>query len=107
GVTIRNQPGGGQSVAINGHSLDGSTFGRKDNRPVANEKSAPSNEPFHLSVKLDRLTLRDGVTVAPFALDTSGIGRAPQSLSASGNLAKNATLSASIAAAEGKRRLTI
>src|SRR6202035_4264171 len=102
----RNQPGAGQSVAISGHSLDGSGFGRKDNRP-ASEKAAPSNEPFHLSVKVDRLVLRDGVMVAPFSLDASGAGRAPQSLTASGGLGKGATLSAGITAAEGKRRLTI
>jgi hypothetical protein len=106
GVTIRNQPGAGQSVAINGHSLDGSGFGKKDNRP-ASEKAAPSNEPFHLSVKLDNLVLREGVTVAPFSLDASGAGKIPQSLTASGGLAKGVPLSASITAAGGKRRLTI
>src|SRR5205823_9485234 len=106
GITIRNQPGAGQSIAINGHSLDGSGFGKKDNRP-ASEKTAPANEPFHLSVKLDKLVLREGVTVTPFSLDTSGVGKSPQSLSASGSLGKGATLSASIIASEGKRRLTI
>src|SRR5207302_3901934 len=66
-LTIRNQPGAGQNIAINGHSLDGSGFGKKDNRP-ASEKTAPTNEPFHLSVKLDKLVLREGVTVTPFSL---------------------------------------
>ena len=105
-VAIRNQAGAGQSVMINGHSLDGSGFGKKDNRP-AGEKIAPSNEPFHLSAKLDRLVLREGVTIASFELDSSGVGKSPQSLSVSGSLGKGMPLSANITAAEGKRRLTL
>lgn len=107
GLTIRNQPrGGGQSIIINGRSLDGSGFGRRQTGTTA-QKPAPAGEPFHLTVKVDRLNLRDGVMVAPFSLDASGVGKSPQSLSLSGNFAKNETLSASISATEGKRRLTI
>jgi hypothetical protein len=107
GVTIRNPPGGGNTIAISGRSLDGSGLGRKDKRNNTNEKSASASEPFHLTVKIDRLVLRENVTLTPFALDASGIGKSPQSLSVSGNFAKNEALSASISAADGKRRLTI
>jgi hypothetical protein len=107
GLSIRNPPGGGQNIAISGRSLDGSGFGRKDKGANAGQKNSSNNEPFHLSAKLDRLVLREGVTLAPFALDASGVGRSPQSLSVSGNFAKSETLSASISAPEGKRRLTI
>jgi hypothetical protein len=107
GVTIRNQPGGGgESIAISGRSLDGSGVGRKENGASV-QKTTPGNEPFHLTVKVDRLALREGVSLVPCALDASGIGKTPQSLSVSGNFAKNETLSATIAAAEGRRRLTI
>jgi hypothetical protein len=107
GVTIRNQPGAGQSIAISGRSLDGSGFGRTENRTNANEKAASATDPFHLSVKLDRLVLREGVVLAPFALDAGGLGRTPQSLSASGNFAKNETMTANLSLTDGKRRLTI
>ncbi|HEX3430542.1 MAG TPA: AsmA-like C-terminal domain-containing protein, partial [Rhizomicrobium sp.] len=107
GLTIRNQPGAGPSIAINGRSLDASGFGRKENRGATTEKTPPSNEPFHLTVKLDKLALREGVTLSPFALDAGGLGRIPQSLSVSGKFPENRTLSASIVTVEGKRRLTI
>lgn len=107
GVTVRNQGGGaGQNIGITGRSLDGSGFGRKENGASA-QKSAPGSEPFHLSVKVDRLTLREGVTLAPFALDASGVGRTPQTLSLSGNFAGDKTLSAGISVTDGKRRLVI
>jgi hypothetical protein len=106
-VTIRNPAGGGQNIAITGRSLDGSGLGRKGNRASGGEKTTSVNEPFHLSVKLDRLVLREGVSLTPFALETSGIGKSPQSLSVSGNFAKNEPLSVSISAVEGKRRLTV
>ena len=107
GVTIRSQPGGGgQTIAISGRSLDASGFGHKENGASV-QKTAPGNEPFHLTVKVDRLALREGVSLTPFSLDASGVGKTPQSLSVSGNLAKNESLSATIAAAEGRRRLAI
>jgi hypothetical protein len=81
-------------------------LGRKENGASV-QKTAPGNEPFHLTVKVDRLALREGVSLASFALDTSGVGKSPQSLSLSGNFAKNQTLTANITAAGGKRRLSI
>ena len=106
GLTLRNQQGGGQNIAITGRSLDGSGFGRKDSNANA-QKSPSGNEPFHLTVKVDKLMLREGVALAPFALDAGGVGKTPQSLSISGNFAKNENLLASISQAEGKRRLTV
>lgn len=107
GLTIRNQPGGGgQTVAISGRSLDGSGFGRRETGTAA-QKPSPANEPFHLTIKLDRLALREGVVLAPFSLDATGLGKTPQALSVSGTFVGNESLSASISAAEGKRLLAI
>jgi hypothetical protein len=107
GLVVRDQPGGvGQTIAISGRSLDGSGFGRKE-PGVASQKSPSATEPFHLTVKLERLALREGVSLAPFALDASGVGKAPQSLSLSGNFARSETLSATIAGSGGNRRLVV
>ncbi|HEV2562293.1 MAG TPA: AsmA-like C-terminal domain-containing protein, partial [Rhizomicrobium sp.] len=73
-----------------------------------NGKSQPSKgpltEPFHISAKLDHVVLREGVNIAPFAVDVSGVGDRPQVLSMSGTM-KSATLGANLATDNGTRQI--
>lgn len=96
----------GFNLAITGHSADGTGLGRHDFGNQDEPKPAkPSVAPFHITVRLDRVIMRDGVTIAPFALDTSGAGDKPQSLSMSGTIGKSGTLSANLAMNNGMRQI--
>ncbi|HEY2446131.1 MAG TPA: AsmA-like C-terminal domain-containing protein [Rhizomicrobium sp.] len=106
-LIMKEQPASGLDVAISGHSLDASAIGRRKPGTGANETSHESVEPFHLSVKVDRLALRNGVSIAPFALDASGAGQRPRTLTATGNLAGPASLSASLVSEANQRRLVL
>ena len=59
----------GNDYVLRGRSLDGSLIGRDvgESGPTAN--GGPHDDtplgPFHIDAKLDRLTMRDGVTIAP------------------------------------------
>ncbi|HKD46139.1 MAG TPA: DUF3971 domain-containing protein, partial [Rhizomicrobium sp.] len=69
----------GNDYALRGRSLDGSLIGREvgKSEPIV-VKGSVSDEtpvgPFHVDAKLDRLAMRDGVAIAPFNLDLSGVG---------------------------------
>jgi len=92
----------GANIVVKGHSLDGSHLGGHGGGGDMNLEG-----PFHVSARLDRLMLRENVAVAPFALDVSGVGDRPASLSLSGSLSKTATISGAIAPADGGRKLTL
>ncbi len=110
----------GVDITVRGRSLDGtqiarrgsSTSGGKESAPPAPGSPAPSgngmfDEPFHINAKLDRLALRGGVSIAPFALDVSGTAERPAAMTLSGRIGKTGTLAGSIAPAGGDRRLTL
>lgn len=88
----------GTDVAIRGHSLDGTKLGGHGANGSSGSSSGAgggSDEttlegPFHLSARLDKLMLRDGVAVAPLAIDVTGVGDRPSSMSLSGTLGKTA-----------------
>jgi len=80
----------GQTVAltVNGRSFDGSALGKHN--PGVSSQAAPaktdpvdSNDPFHASIKVDRLLLQEGVALSPFTLEVSGFGHRPQAMSLS------------------------
>lgn len=105
-LTLKQSPASGLDLTITGTSFDASALGRYE--PGGTEK-APAHEsgaPFRLSAKLDKLALRNGVVIAPFALDATGVGHSPRTLSASGGLGKSATVTVSLAPADNQRRLT-
>lgn len=105
---IRNASG--VDIAVKGRSVDGSRLARRGNDPEIKNGSTPnstSNEPFHISAKLDRLVLRNAVAIAPFSLDVSGVGERPSALALNGTLGKGATVTGSIAPAGGDRRLLV
>ena len=107
---IRNPAG--QEITLRGRSLDGSRLageGGKGNgaEGTDNGKSElPIDGPFHISAQLDRVMLREGVAVAPFSLDVSGVSDRPSALSLNGSLSKTATIAGEIASGESGRHLT-
>ena len=93
----------GSDIQIRGRSMDGSRLGAEG----SSGDEAKLDEPFRISAHLDRLMLRDGVSLSNYALDVAGVSDRPSTLSMSGNLSKGAALSMSIAPAEGGRRLAL
>ena len=102
----------GDEYVLRGHSLDGSLIGRNvgdTNGTAANGQPAHDDAPagpFHIDAKLDRLGMRDGVAIAPFNLDLTGIGNRPSALSLSGGIGKG-TISGDIETTPTGRRLTL
>jgi uncharacterized protein DUF3971/AsmA-like protein len=90
-------------IVVRGHSLDGE---RLAGRGSKNGDDFSLTGPFHIGAHLDRMMLRDGVNVAPFALDVTGTGDRLSTLSLSGSLSKTATIAGELAGGEGGRRLT-
>ena len=91
----------GTDIALRGRSLDGTKLG---GRGTGGSGDTTLEGPFHLSARLDKLTLRDGVAVAPLALDVTGVGDRPSSLSLNGTLGKS-TVTADMAQGETGRNL--
>jgi Protein of unknown function/AsmA-like C-terminal region len=90
-------------IVVRGKSLDGE---RLAGRGSKNGDDFSLTGPFHIGAHLDRMMLRDGVAVAPFALDVTGTGDKLATLSLSGSLSKTATISGDLVGGEGGRRLT-
>jgi hypothetical protein len=100
----------GLDLAVSGRSLDGTALGRRDpnaNDAPSNATTALANNPFHVAIHVDRLLLRDGVSLSPLALDVAGQGDRPRSLSLSGTLAKGIQVTAGIVESDAGRRLAI
>jgi len=91
----------GTDIAVRGRSLDGTKLG---GRGTGGSGDTTLEGPFHLSARLDKLTLRDGVAVTPLALDVTGVGDRPSSLSLNGTLGKS-TVTADMAQGETGRNL--
>jgi hypothetical protein len=105
-----NRTAAGNEYVLRGHSLDGSLIGRNVGETQATDGARheePAAEPFHIDAKLDRFAMRDGVAVAPFNLDLSGVGDRPSALALSGGLSKSATLTGAIDTTAQGRRLTL
>jgi len=98
---------GGTEANIRGASADGTGFTRRSAATnAANPKAAEDKTTLHLTAKLDRIVLRDGVTMSPFALDLTQVGDRVQSLTIAAG-GKPDALSASIAPVADGRKLTI
>jgi len=92
----------GLDIVLRGRSLDGSRLARRGSG--GNEDLF--GEPFHINARLDRLVLRDGVAIAPFVVDVSGVADRPSSLTLSGSLSKTSTLTGSIVATDTGRHMS-
>ena len=84
----------GDTYTVRGHSLDGSLIGRNPNAtpggPGVNASVPPHGDTltgnFHIDARLDRFAMRDGVFIAPFAMDVSGQGERLAALNLSGTI---------------------
>ena len=102
----------GDDYVLRGHSLDGSMIGRNVGKTgAANPGNQPARDetpagPFHVDAKLDRIAMRDGVAIAPFNMDLTGVGNRPASLALSGGQGKGA-LTGTIETAASGRKFTL
>jgi AsmA-like C-terminal region/Protein of unknown function len=109
-VNMTRTAAAGLDVSLTGKSVDGAGLGRRDpnaNDSAANGKTDATNDPFHIQVRVDKFVMRDGVTLSPFALDVSGQGDRPRTLSLSGSLSKSAQVVGAISSNDTDRRLTV
>jgi hypothetical protein len=89
----------GIEVLVHGRSIDGSNLASRGSGGATptNAPNEPTFDgPFHLNAKLERLVLRDGVAIAPFALDVTGIGSRPATMTLAGSLSRTAQVTGSI-----------
>ena len=98
---------GGLDVTVHGRSGDGTALGHRTATSGSGAPQAPARAPFRISVRLDRLVLRDNVAVSNFSLDTTGAGDSPQTLALSGMLSKSARLTGAITPSGGSRKVAI
>ena len=117
---VLNKGPQGDSYTIRGHSMDGSLVGRNGNTtpsgPGVNASApAPDETPsgaFQIDTRLDRLAMRDGVSMAPFNMQLSGSGNRPGTLALSGTLtqsgvSRTAPITAGIESTPSGRKLTL
>jgi hypothetical protein len=110
----------GDTYTLRGHAMDGSLVGRNGSTTSASpgvnaSTPAPDETPtgaFRIDARLDRVTMRDGVAIAPFAMDLSGVGSRPGTLSLSGALtqagaSRPAPLTAAIVQTATGRQLSL
>lgn len=98
---------GGLDVNIRGRSADGTGLGRRKASQVNNTAApTPNNTPFHYSIHLDRVVMRDNVSLSSFALDTAGTGTSPQSMSLSSALGKS-KIAGSITPSDAGRHVSL
>ena len=105
-------------VMIRGRQLDGTRLAARGSNESSVAKIDPAavssgklkepsfNGPFHVNARVDRYVLREGVVVAPFALDISGIDNRPSALTLTGSLGRN-TLNASLTQTPQGRRISV
>ncbi len=108
-LTLTHDPVQGVEVTIAGRSFDDTNLLRRDlgtERGAPSEKSDQPGEPYHISSKLDRVVMRDGVVLSQFALDVTGVGSKPHNLMLNAALSKTAQLTGSITNSESGRRVT-
>ena len=79
-LSMSQSQAAGLEISIKGASADGSGFGKTNSSLHANEAGGRVT-PLHVTAALDRIALRGGVTLSPFALDLTQSGDQVQSLS--------------------------
>jgi hypothetical protein len=107
----------GDDYLVRGRSMDGSKIGRtgSNEQPGGTAAAAaPSDDTpegrFHINAKLDRMAMRDGVSIMPFAFDLAGNRNRPAALSLSGNVtmgAKSAPIAADLETSATGRKVSL
>ncbi len=100
---------GGLDVSVHGKSGDGTGIGRTNatTNKAPQPASPESTEPFHISVHLDRVAMRNNVNFNAFSLDVAGSGNKPQTMSLSASLPKAGRLSGAITPTDAGRVVTL
>lgn len=107
-IHLTRSAAAGLDVSLTGREYDGGKLISHNDRSTANASTKPpSTEPFHISVQLNSFSLRNGVSLAPFALTVSGAGDRPESMSLNTSLPKGQKLTAGMISGEGGRKLTV
>jgi hypothetical protein len=114
---VRNN--GVTDVIIRGRQLDGTRMAARGSNESSAAKADPVaatagrveepsfKGPFHVNARVDRLMMREGMAIAPFALDVSGIDNRPSSFSLSGSPSRNASLTGVLMQTPQGRRITV
>jgi hypothetical protein len=103
-LNLTRDPAQGTVVSMTGRSFDGedlvhdTTMSQTGPQPAT--KADPSTTPYRVNAKLDRVVLRDGVVLAPFSLNVSGVGNKPRTLALSATQSKTAQLMGGITTAD-------
>lgn len=104
----------GLVLNMSGRSVDGTALGARNpfqssdkDQERPSSKIAASNKPFRISANLDKVILREGVTMSPFAFEVAGIGDRPQTLALTGSFSKTEKLSGNIVTSDAGRKLSI
>lgn len=105
----------GDDYVVRGHSMDGSRIGHNgsDVAPGGAAPASGNDMPagrFHVSARLDRLAMRDGVTIVPFNLDLAGNGERLSALAMSGTMTYGTHTAPIVAGLEnvaGGRKVTL
>lgn len=109
-LSLVRDPAEGTTVAISGRSFDGELLLQHEaQKDVAQSTEKPQSPPesYHVTAKLDRVVMHQGAVFAPFALDISGAGNIPRTLSLSTMITKTASLSGQITNTQGTRHLSL
>ena len=103
----------GDDYVLRGRSLDGSKIGRTGSNEQPGAGAPPDDTPeggFHINAKLDRMAMRDGVSIMPFTFDLAGVGNRPSALSLSGNVtmgSKSGPIAATLETSATGRKVTL
>jgi hypothetical protein len=105
----------GDDYQLRGRSLDGSKIGRTgSNEQPGGAQGPPQDDTFtgryRISARLERLAMRDGVSIAPFNLDLAANGNRPSALNLSGSVSmgtRSAPLAGNLEMAGGNRKVTV
>ena len=111
----------GVDITIRGHSIDGTRLASRGSSAGAKggaggggggkggvaHTDSVFDEAFHIDARLDRVALRNGVAIAPFALDVSGVAERPASMTLTGSLGKAGDIKGGITPGGDDRKLTL
>lgn len=107
----------GDDYQVRGRSLDGSKVGRTGSSEQLGGTAAasqPSDDTpqgrFRISARLERMAMRDGVSIMPFNLDLAGNGNRPSALNLSGNVTmanKTSPIAATLETSATGRKVTL